>query len=117
MNLPSAHPWQRISGSLDPAKVATYTTEIQEITPTGFIDGDRNVHEVDVIVCATGFDTSYLPRFPVLANGKGLRKEWAEGLVSYFSVIILDLQNYFASTGPYSVTNGFLPPPIEHGCK
>jgi cation diffusion facilitator CzcD-associated flavoprotein CzcO len=97
--------------------VTTYTEEVQEITPTGFIDSEGQAHEVDIIICATGFDTSYVPRFPVLANGKDLRKEWANDPVSYFSVMVPEFPNYFLSIGPYSATNGSLLPPIEHGCK
>ncbi|KIW29741.1 uncharacterized protein PV07_05530 [Cladophialophora immunda] len=97
--------------------VTVYTSDVQQITPSGFIDSDGNEHEVDIIICATGFDTSYVPRFPVLANGKDLRQEWAEDPVSYFSVMIPDFPNYFLSIGPYSATNGSLLPPIEHGCK
>ncbi|OQU97765.1 hypothetical protein CLAIMM_03650 [Cladophialophora immunda] len=97
--------------------VITYTKDLLEVTPTGFVDSDRNYHEVDIIICATGFDTSYVPRFPVLANGKDLREEWAIDPVSYLSVMIPDFPNYFVSLGPYSATNGSLIPAIEHGCE
>lgn len=99
------------------SNVTTYTSELREITPKGFIDHNGEEHEVDIIICATGFDTSYVPKFPILANGKDLRKEWRDDPVSYLSVMIPDFPNYFVSLGPYSATNGSLLPPIEHGCR
>ena len=36
-----------------------FTDPIGKITPNGFIDSEGNEHEVDVIICATGFDTSW----------------------------------------------------------
>ena len=96
--------------------VTTYTEEVQEITSNGFIDNEGNEHEVDVIICATGFDTSFKPRFPIVANGKDLREVWESDPVSYFSVMIPGFPNYFASLGPYSASNGSLLPPIETGC-
>lgn len=97
--------------------VSTYTDEVREITPKGFIDSNGDEHKVDVIICATGFDTSFVPRFPILANGKDLRMEWESDPVSYFSVMVPDFPNYFISLGPYSASNGSLVPVIEEGCR
>jgi len=66
---------------------------------------------------ATGFDTSFVPRFPVVADGKDLREVWKKDPVAYFSVMAPDFPNYFTSLGPYSASNGSLLPPIEHGCR
>ncbi|EXJ67384.1 uncharacterized protein A1O5_09397 [Cladophialophora psammophila CBS 110553] len=97
--------------------VTVYPEDIQEITPTGFINKAGEEHAVDVIICATGFDTSFVPRFPLTANGKDLRSEWKTDPVSYFSLMVPDFPNYFISLGPYSASNGSLLPPIEHGCR
>jgi len=43
-----------------------YTAAIQEITPKGFLDPDGHEVEVDIIICATGFDTSFRPQFPII---------------------------------------------------
>lgn len=88
---------------------------MREITPTGFIDNAGVEHPLDIIICATGFDTSYVPRFPVLANGKDLREVWKSDPVAYFSVMVPDFPNYFLSLGPYSAANGSLLPVIEFG--
>ena len=76
---------------------------MKRITPKGFIDHEGIEHEVDVIICATGytfhylvqssqrdnissFDTSWVPRFPIVANGKNVRDIFAKKAVSYLSI-------------------------------
>ncbi|CAE7016321.1 hypothetical protein PTNB73_01379 [Pyrenophora teres f. teres] len=92
------------------AKNATvFTDPITTITPTGFIDHDGTSHAVDVIICATGFNTSWLPRFPLIAHGHDLRDVWGteEGVTSYLSVGIPNFPNTFSFCGPYG--------PLGHG--
>ncbi|KAJ8118859.1 hypothetical protein OPT61_g257 [Boeremia exigua] len=87
----------------------TFTDPIGSITETGFIDHEGISHNVDVIICATGFDTSWLPRFPFIANGTDLRTLWggASGVSSYLSVGIPTFPNTFSFCGPYG--------PLGHG--
>ncbi|KAK5275853.1 hypothetical protein LTR40_012392, partial [Exophiala xenobiotica] len=66
--------------------VHVFTDTMSEITPTGFIDAEGNEYEVDVIICATGFNTSWIPRFPVEANGHSIAKMWAKEPSSYISL-------------------------------
>jgi len=92
------------------AKNATiFTDAISTITPTGFIDQDGTAHTVDVIICATGFNTSWLPRFPFIAHGHDLRDLWStdQGVTSYLSVGIPNFPNTFSFCGPYG--------PLAHG--
>lgn len=86
-----------------------FTNPIGSITPRGFIDHTGTEHEVDVIICATGFDTSWLPRFPFIARGTDLRDFWAppNGVTSYLSVGIPSFPNTFSFCGPYG--------PLGHG--
>ncbi|KAI4705542.1 hypothetical protein J4E81_000425 [Alternaria sp. BMP 2799] len=86
-----------------------FTDPIGSITATGFTDQEGNHHEVDVIICATGFDTSWLPRFPFKAHGRDLRDLWGseEGVTSYLSVGIPNFPNTFSFCGPYG--------PLGHG--
>jgi hypothetical protein len=68
--------------------------------------GGRN--EVDAIICATGFDTSWIPPFPIVVNGTNLQDTWAQqGVTSYLSVAVPDIPNYFMLCGPYG--------PLAHG--
>ncbi|KAI4627901.1 hypothetical protein J4E80_002036 [Alternaria sp. BMP 0032] len=86
-----------------------FTDPIGSITTTGFTDKEGNHHEVDVIICATGFDTSWLPRFPFKAHGHDLRDLWGseDGVTSYLSVGIPNFPNTFSFCGPYG--------PLGHG--
>ncbi|TKA75146.1 hypothetical protein B0A55_03991 [Friedmanniomyces simplex] len=85
-----------------------FTDAIGSITEKGFTDHEGSEHECDVIICATGFDTSWRPRFPLL-NGKGvdLRDFWAKEVTSYLSIGIPTYPNHFTFCGPYG--------PLGHG--
>ncbi|OAG36930.1 hypothetical protein AYO21_08891 [Fonsecaea monophora] len=55
---------------------------------------------LDVIVCATGFDVSYIPRYPVTGrNNVTLASKWAEEPESYLSLACPGMSNYFIFTG------------------
>jgi cation diffusion facilitator CzcD-associated flavoprotein CzcO len=76
--------------------------EILKITETGIETLGGNKYEVDAIVCATGFDTSYRPPFPLIGpDGKDLRDVWEEEPRSYLSIAASGFPNYF-STWPAS---------------
>ncbi|KAK1819067.1 hypothetical protein LTR12_006513 [Friedmanniomyces endolithicus] len=85
-----------------------FTDAIGSITEKGFTEHEGNEHECDVIICATGFDTSWRPRFP-LVNGQGvdLRDFWAKDVTSYLSIGIPTYPNHFTFCGPYG--------PLGHG--
>ncbi|ETI19940.1 hypothetical protein G647_08955 [Cladophialophora carrionii CBS 160.54] len=62
---------------------------------------DGQVYKVDVVVCATGFDVSYRPQYPVVGRGKvSLADKWAKEPSSYLSLASPDMPNYFMFTGP-----------------
>lgn len=86
-----------------------YTDPISSITEKGFVDHEGKEHEVDVIICATGFNTTWLPRFPFRANGKDLRDLWAgeSNVHSYLSIGVPTFPNHFSFCGPYG--------PLGHG--
>ena len=94
--------------SLTAPNTIVFKDPIACITETGFVDHEGNAHEVDVVICATGFDTSWIPRFPlVYADGKDLRDVWGNkdgeeegGVTSYLSVGIPEVPNYFTFCGP-----------------
>ncbi|EME43712.1 hypothetical protein DOTSEDRAFT_171529 [Dothistroma septosporum NZE10] len=72
-------------------------------TSTGVVTSD-----VDTIICATGFDLSCAPRFPIIGrNGADLQRNWLENPHAYLSVTATDMPNYFTLMGPYS--------PLGHG--
>ncbi|KAI1019198.1 hypothetical protein LB503_009152 [Fusarium chuoi] len=68
----------------------------------------HETNDVDTIICATGFDLSCAPRFPITGlNGTNLQDLWNENPRSYLSVTAQDLPNYFGFLGPFS--------PLGHG--
>lgn len=96
------------------ALVSDNTTVVSEdiecITPKGIKTADGKEYEVDVVVCATGFDVSQRPVFPVIGrNGIDLRDFWAEEPINYLSVTAPGFPNYFITGGPNSpIANGSL---------
>lgn len=87
-----------------------YTEDIREITPKGFRTSTGEEVEVDIIICATGFDTSFLPRFPIIGlNGVDIRDLWKTKPLSYLSVGVPRIPNYFIYIGPYG--------PLAHGAS
>lgn len=78
---------------------------IREVTPTG-IRTEERVHELDVIVYATGFDamTGALSRIDVRGRGgMSLGEFWAtEGPLSYLGLAVAGFPNLFTVQGPGS---------------
>ncbi|CAK7206931.1 hypothetical protein SEUCBS139899_009738 [Sporothrix eucalyptigena] len=99
---------------VDP-KTTVHTKQMKCITETGFVSHDGSAHDVEVVVCATGFDTSWIPRFPVTVKGTDLRDTWTkQGPRTYLGVSVPDVPNYFLSVGPYApLAVGSLLPVIE----
>jgi cation diffusion facilitator CzcD-associated flavoprotein CzcO len=82
--------------------------EIEQITEKGCLSSDGQEYPVDVLICATGFDTSYRPRFPLIGSkGQSLADAWANEPKSYFGLAAHDFPNYFMMIGPNSpIGNG-----------
>lgn len=66
--------------------------------------------EVDVIVCATGFDVTWTPQWRMIGRDQvNLNQEWAVDPKSYISVGAANMPNYFIFLGPNAVvTHGSL---------
>lgn len=80
---------------------------ITAFTETGCTTDDGQSHEADVIICATGFDTSFIPRYPILFNGHNLQEDWAASITGYMGVGIAECPNAFTLAGPWSpISNG-----------
>ncbi|KAI9372345.1 hypothetical protein BJX61DRAFT_552971 [Aspergillus egyptiacus] len=77
---------------------------ITHISETAVHTADGKVFDCDVVVCATGFDVSHRPKFPLIGlNGANLADKWADEPESYFSVATAGFPNYFIFTGPNSL--------------
>lgn len=91
--------------------VSLITDPIERITETGLRTADGLDHNVDVLICATGFklwDKGAVPPFPVFGcGGKELGEFWDEQRYqSYQGVSIPGYPNAFSVTGPYGFVLG-----------
>ncbi|MVU77217.1 NAD(P)-binding protein [Nocardia sp. ET3-3] len=85
--------------------VELVTEPIEKITRTGVVTGSGTEHEIDVLVCATGFkvmEAGATPPFPIRGRAQELGEFWqANRFQAYQGVSIPDFPNLFMVTGPY----------------
>ncbi|EYE97013.1 flavin-containing monooxygenase [Aspergillus ruber CBS 135680] len=82
-------------------KVDVFTSPIVNVDAEGIITADGKHHPTDVLVCATGFDTSFTPRFPIIGrNGDSLAQRWKLTPETYLSFAVDGFPNYFICLGP-----------------
>lgn len=82
-------------------------SDIRRITERGIIT-DEGEEEFDLIVCATGFDTAFVPRWDLVGrDSRRLDVDWSETPEAYFSLCAAHMPNYFMFLGPNC--------PIGHG--
>ena len=77
-------------------------TPITEITPKGIKTSDGTLHELDVIIIATGFDAmdGNYTRVPFKGRkGETLKEHWQSGPTAYLGVAVADFPNLFMITG------------------
>lgn len=87
--------------SLTKPNVEVVYGEINAITEKGCLCDNGKEYPVDVLICATGFDTTFKPRFPVInPAGKNLQDKWAVEPESYLGVAAAEFPNYFIFLGP-----------------
>ncbi|OAL53149.1 FAD/NAD(P)-binding domain-containing protein [Pyrenochaeta sp. DS3sAY3a] len=87
--------------SLSNEKVTVVYGDIDCISPKGCITSDGVEHAIDVLVCATGFNTSFQPRFPIIGlAGKSLKDHWATDPAAYLGLAAAGFPNYFFFLGP-----------------
>lgn len=98
-------------------KTTVFTSNIGRITETGVVDSETGEeYPVDVIICATGFDTSFRPRFPLtgLDPKKTLAEKWSIFPASYLGIGVDGFPNYFTYSGPFTpVAQGSVLPIIS----
>ncbi|TDZ17950.1 putative sterigmatocystin biosynthesis monooxygenase stcW [Colletotrichum orbiculare MAFF 240422] len=89
--------------SLTEPNVEVVCGEITKITESVCFVDDGQPYSFDVLICATGFDTSFKPRCPIVGpSGDNLQDTWSENPESYFGVAVADFPNYFLVLGPTS---------------
>lgn len=95
--------------SLSAPNVRVVTESIRRVLPEGIELHSGEVVPLDIIICATGFDVSFCPRFPIIGKDDcNLQDMWTQNLPSaYMSCAVTAMPNYFVFMGPNA--------PIGHG--
>jgi len=85
------------------------TAGIERIESTGIRTRDGTLHEVDVIVLATGFKAqNYVRPIQLVGeNGLTLEQYWADGLKAYKTMALPGFPNFFMLQGPHSPIGNF----------
>ncbi|KAG9314939.1 hypothetical protein JVU11DRAFT_4047 [Chiua virens] len=77
--------------------------DIRRVTATGIETMDGQHYDLDIIVCATGYDTSYMFPFPVVGrSGLTLQQRYDPRPVTYLSMCTDGFPNWFFGYGPNS---------------
>ncbi|MFI0444781.1 flavin-containing monooxygenase [Actinomadura sp. 6N118] len=84
--------------------VELVTDAISHVEPHGIVTGDGRLHEIDVLVLATGFDAhAYVrPMELVAPDGRTLDEAWQDGPHAYRTVAMPGFPNLFFLMGPHS---------------
>ena len=92
--------------ALSQPNVELVTDGIARITEGGIVTADGRERPVDVLVCATGFDTvQLLSSISVTGLGaRTLRQAWANGPEAYHGISVAGFPNMFLSLGPNTGT-------------
>lgn len=71
---------------------------ITKIVEKGIELKTGEVIELDIIVCATGFDVSFRPHFPIIGrNDINLSEHWKDRPAAYLSFAVPNFPNYFGA--------------------
>jgi cation diffusion facilitator CzcD-associated flavoprotein CzcO len=91
--------------------VSLITDAIERVTDNGVRTADGVEHEIDVLICATGFklwEKGSVPPFPVVGRGGvDLEELWDQNRYqAYQGVSVPGFPNIFMITGPYGFVLG-----------
>lgn len=78
---------------------------IERIVPTGVQTADGKIHELDVLILATGFDasTGALTQIDIRGrNNQSLREEWSHDIKTTLGLMVHKFPNLFMTAAPLS---------------
>ncbi|KAG7048037.1 FAD/NAD(P)-binding domain-containing protein [Colletotrichum scovillei] len=82
--------------SLTADNVEFCSQELASFTEKGLVTADGRELEFDAIICATGFDVSAVPSFPIHgANNVNLQDMWVKDVKQYLAVCVPQMPNFF----------------------
>ena len=86
---------------------------VEKFVADGIEMDSGEVLKVDAIICATGFDLSFCPRFPLIGREGDLRDIWSDETPrAYMSCAVEGMPNYFSKSSPGNTTASRLRDPI-----
>ncbi len=85
------------------------TEGIERIEKSGIRTRDGKLHELDVLIVATGFqvDRFMRPMEIVGRNGKTLNEAWSKGPFAYMAITVPEFPNLFMLNGPNGPVGNF----------
>ena len=97
------------------------TAGIERITPRGVLTSDGREHVLDVLVCATGYDTVHpLGSVEIEGlDGQRLADAWRDGPQAYHGISVAGFPNFFLMLGPNTATGHtstllYIEPQVQH---
>ena len=97
--------------ALGKSNVRVVTDHISEVVPKGIKLVTGEIIEVDMFICATGFDISFCPRYPVIGQNKAsLAEQWRERPQAYLSMAVPNFPNHFSESSQSTL------PSVLSGC-
>jgi hypothetical protein len=101
--------------AIQQANVDVHFTGVASCTEDGVVGADGIERKVDTIVCASGFDNTYRPQFPIIGRrGVDLRDKWKTNPEAYLGLAVPDMPNYITFIGPsWPIQNGSVMAPLH----
>ncbi|KAH7379124.1 cyclohexanone monooxygenase [Phaeosphaeria sp. MPI-PUGE-AT-0046c] len=94
-------PGSKYLESLNEDNVEPIHKGVSRLTQTGIVDDDGVEREVDVVICATGFDTSFTPHFKLIGRKNAdIKEQFGDFPVSYLGVTVPNFPNFIHLIGP-----------------
>ena len=88
--------------ALQATNVEMVLTGVDRFTEEGLVDSNGQAHKFDAIICATGFDVTFRPRWPLIGrSGETITQKWKNDAPSYWGLTVDDFPNYVIIGGPY----------------
>lgn len=82
--------------SLSKENIEVLHQSVVRLTQTGVVDEKGVEHEVDAVICATGFDTSFTPHFKVMGRrGADIKEQFGDFPKGYLGITARNFPNLF----------------------
>ena len=86
--------------ALTQPNVSFITSPISRISEHAISTADGSTHEIDALICATGFHANTSPPFPILgSHGLSLKEKWSVHPSNYLSHSLSSFPNFFTMLG------------------